>query len=366
MRFIALSLIVVLGALHTPVARAQTQPTPQKKESLTVTSNPSGADVEINGIWVGKTPVTVLTGPAGYSVSVVVKKDGFESWSIQSVSAPGENSLWADLKPRNDVVTGAQGQTSRPVTLTPAVGTTAPDNPKSLTNSAIIEMVKAGIPADIIVLKISGSDSHFDTDASALIALKQAGVPDEVIRAMVSPARKPAAQASVPASAVAAPAAAEGSLDLHDGTPLRLRLSRNLSSADAKVGETVDFEVLEEVKVDDLLLIARGATAIATVTQAQSKRRMARGGRLDVNIDYVRLVNGEKVALRAVKETSGGGHTGAMTGGIVATSIVFFPAAPFFLFMHGKDVSIPKGTEITAYVNGEIKLDRNAFLSHAK
>jgi len=42
-----------------------------------------------------------------------------------------------------------------------------------------------------------------------------------------------------------------------------------------------------------------------------------------------------------------------MTGAIVATSIVFFPAAPLFLFMHGKDVTIPKGTEITAYVNGD-------------
>ena len=88
---------------------------------------------------------------------------------------------------------------------------------------------------------------------------------------------------------------------------------------------------------------------------------MARGGKLDVNIDYVRLVNGDKVALRAVKETSGGGHTGAMTGAIVATSLVFLPAAPFFLFMHGKDVTIPKGTEISAYVSGEIKLDRENF-----
>lgn len=86
---------------------------------------------------------------------------------------------------------------------------------------------------------------------------------------------------------------------------------------------------------------------------------MARGGKLNVNSDYVRLVNGDKVALRAVKETRGGGHTGAMTGGMVATAIVFFPAAPFFLFMHGKDTTIPKGTEITAYVNGEIKLERD-------
>ena len=144
---------------------------------------------------------------------------------------------------------------------------------------------------------------------------------------------------------------------VHDGTPVRLRLNRNLSSADAKVGENADFEVLEDVKVGDTLVIARGGTAIATVTQAQSKRRMARGGKLDVTIDYVRLVNDEKIALRAVKETKGGGHTGAMTGAIVATSIVFFPAAPFFLFMHGKDITIPKGTEITAYVQGDVTLD---------
>jgi hypothetical protein len=47
-----------------------------------------------------------------------------------------------------------------------------------------------------------------------------------------------------------------------------------------------------------------------------------------------------------------------MTAGIVATALVVWPAAPFFLFMHGKDTVIPKDTEITAYVNGEVKLDR--------
>ena len=88
---------------------------------------------------------------------------------------------------------------------------------------------------------------------------------------------------------------------------------------------------------------------------------MARGGKLDINIDYVKLVSSERAALRAVKDMSGGGHTGAMVGGMVATSLVFFPAAPFFLFMHGKDISIPKGTEITAYVNGDMKLDIAKF-----
>src|SRR5229473_2771403 len=148
---------------------------------------------------------------------------------------------------------------------------------------------------------------------------------------------------------------------LEDGTPVKLRIARTVSSADAHVGDTVDFEVLEEVYVGTLLVIPKGGVAWGTVTDAQSKRRMARGGKLDMNIDSVRLADGEKVALRAVKEVKGGGHTGAMTGAIVGTAIVFFPAAPLFLFMHGKDISIPKGTEITAYVNGDIPLDPKKF-----
>jgi len=148
---------------------------------------------------------------------------------------------------------------------------------------------------------------------------------------------------------------------LEEETPVRLRLNRTISSADAHVGDTVDFETLDDITVNGTLVIPKGGLAFSTVTEAQSKRRMARGGKLDINIDYVKLVSGDKAALRAVKNVKGGGHTGGMVGGMVATSIVFFPAAPFFLFMHGKDISIPKGTEITAYVNGDLKLDPAKF-----
>jgi hypothetical protein len=88
---------------------------------------------------------------------------------------------------------------------------------------------------------------------------------------------------------------------------------------------------------------------------------MGRGGKLDINIDAVNLADGEKVALRAVKNTKGGGHAGAMTGAMVATSLVFWPAAPLFLFIHGKDTTIPEGTEIVAYVNGDVPLDLRKF-----
>ena len=223
-----------------------------------------------------------------------------------------------------------------------------------LDNEAILKLVKAGLSEDVIVGMVNSQAGKYSTSADDVISLKTSGVSDKIIAAMVNKG----AVLTPPSGSTAITSSGTGELIVHDATPVRLRLTRNLSSADAKTGDTVDFEVLEDVKIDDVLLIPRGNTAIATITEAEHKKRMARGGKLNVNIDYVRISNGEKIALRAVKETSGGGHTGAMTGGMVATAIVFFPAAPFFLFMHGKDTTIPKGTEITAYTDGEIKLDR--------
>src|SRR5690349_19377485 len=79
-----------------------------------------------------------------------------------------------------------------------------------------------------------------------------------------------------------------GPLRLEDGTPVKLRLSRTLSSESAQQDERVDFDVLEEVKLGDLVVIPKGAIAWGTVTEAQAKRRMGRGGKLNVNIDSVR------------------------------------------------------------------------------
>jgi len=140
---------------------------------------------------------------------------------------------------------------------------------------------------------------------------------------------------------------------LLDGTTLRTRLMKTLSSAQAREGDTVQFEVMDDVKVSDVTIIERGATAIGTVTDAISKRSMGRAGHLDVTIDYVRSVSGEKIRLRGVQNSQAGGHVGAVTGAMVATSIVFFPAAPLFLFMKGKDATIPKGHEVEMYVDGD-------------
>jgi hypothetical protein len=59
-----------------------------------------------------------------------------------------------------------------------------------LTNQDVVDLVKTGLSTDIIVAKIKASPSHFDTSTAALKSLKDAGVPDAVIVAMVDPSSK--------------------------------------------------------------------------------------------------------------------------------------------------------------------------------
>jgi hypothetical protein len=175
----------------------------------------------------------------------------------------------------------------------------------------------------------------------------------------LAPEPSPAAQQA--ASVLSSGAVQAKPNTLLDGTPVKLRIGRNVSSADAKVGEHVDFEVLEEIQVMGVVVVAKGANASATVTEAQPKRRMGREGKLEMTLDYVRLVDNEKAALTATAGGKGGSNVGKMTGAIVATAIFTLGGSALFLFMHGKDITIPKGAETTAYINGDMPLDMTKF-----
>lgn len=148
---------------------------------------------------------------------------------------------------------------------------------------------------------------------------------------------------------------------LLDGTPVRLRLTQSVSSEEAKTGEEVPFEVLEEVDINGVAVIKKGDTAFATIIKAEPKKMMGRAGKLDMSISYVRLSDQEKITLRAEKTAKGKNDAVGITVGIVATGVLFFPAAPLFLLRHGKEISIPQGSLITAYVVGDTHINLDKF-----
>jgi hypothetical protein len=56
---------------------------------------------------------------------------------------------------------------------------------RSLSNGDVVGMIKAGIGAEVVIAEIKAARCSFETNPTALIELKNVGVPDSVILAMV-------------------------------------------------------------------------------------------------------------------------------------------------------------------------------------
>ncbi len=145
-------------------------------------------------------------------------------------------------------------------------------------------------------------------------------------------------------SAVSAPSS-PSEFALHNGTPIHLKLGKTISSATAHVGDVVDLRVAEEVIVDGLAVIPQGAAATGLVKEVEPRKRLGRGGKLAFSIDSVRLKDNEKAAVRSFQESSGANNA----------------AGAILPLASGKDVVFAQGTEFTAYVDGEMKLKKEAF-----
>jgi hypothetical protein len=231
---------------------------------------------------------------------------------------------------------------------------------KPLTNQDIVSMTKQGFDSPLIEKAIQTGDNNFDLSAQALLDLKDAGVSQDVMAAMLS-AHGSAASApgeTVPV-AVTAPnattmdvskracALANGCL-LREGDQVPLKFANDLNSKTAADGDTVEFILDDDLKVGDTVVVQKGAHALANVTNAKRAGMMGKPGELNVQLQY--LVAGDtRIRIRGTKGREGQSATGAT----VALTVLF---GPIGLIKHGKEVDMPAGTPLVAYVDQDISL----------
>lgn len=170
-----------------------------------------------------------------------------------------------------------------------------------------------------------------------------------------------------PAPAAVLPSAVESDrLILKDGEPVLLRTTRRLSTAKEKKGNEVEFEVTDPIKIGDLIVIPEHAIAFGKITKAEKKRRRGVPGKLEISIERVRLATGEFAPLRAVQRKSGEGTGWEIASNMIDVTVrTYFlgaPIAPLFLLQHGKELILPEGCRFTAFVHGNVVLDRAAVL----
>jgi len=206
-----------------------------------------------------------------------------------------------------------------------------------LTNEDIVKMIRAGLGTQIILATIKNQGGAFDVSPDALVALKNAGVTDEIIASLIQ-------------AAGAAPAGTKSpkgnEVTLADGTQVTLRLLKAVSSATAKVEERVDFEAAEDVTADGVVVIRKGAAAWGKVIQAKRKKSFGRSGKLDFTIDYVKAVDGQNLNLRSTREIKGDDSYGK-------AGVVTLLAGPLGFLVKGKNVEIDAGAEYTIFVDGD-------------
>jgi hypothetical protein len=156
-----------------------------------------------------------------------------------------------------------------------------------------------------------------------------------------------------------APVAAQASTSiLQDGIPLKLRLVNKLDSRVAKDRDQIAFEVVNDVVLGGVTVLRRGAEATGIVTDAKASRNMGRAGRLSFMINDIKLRNGTTVPVRAFNRSKGENRSGEIVQLMVSMPIA---AAPFFLLIHGTNGTFERGTEINAFVNGDVRLDLATF-----
>ena len=215
----------------------------------------------------------------------------------------------------------------------------------SLTNKDVLDMVKAGLTADIIVAKVKSSTTSFDTSPTALAQLKAASVPDAVILAMVNGPAKPGE----------APPA-DGIINVPDGMEIEIQLKNNASGEELKVGDIVDFVVVKPVQVNGLTIFEKEAAGRARITTAKRAGHWGHAGKLEWAMQDVMAADGTRIPTRFTKREVGDSKGGTVAVAAVATTLFLGPAGLLWGLKKGKPAIIPAGNRYSVFVSGDTKI----------
>jgi LssY C-terminus len=140
---------------------------------------------------------------------------------------------------------------------------------------------------------------------------------------------------------------------LEHNTPVKLQFAQTISSAQVRKGDRLNFVVVSEVAVGGFTLISAGTEAAGSVIGVRKKRPLGIGGKVIIELDSVELTNGGNVDLVGRREFKGNPHTIRMGVAMAITGAIYPPAVPLFLILSGRDRTVLKGTEVTAYTKND-------------
>lgn len=234
----------------------------------------------------------------------------------------------------------------------------------ALSNLDVLRMAKADFTAETILAQIKSAPCNFVTTPAALQQLKEEGVPDAVILAMVMAPKSGVAEAlslgpSRPLKTV--------SVKIPNGLPIEVEAPFAVSSQEVREGDAISFRVVNPVKVDGVIVIETGATATARVIKASRGGHFGRAGRLAWTMRDVTAVDGTRIPLQASGRIVGDSHGAKVATQMIITGAIFWIAAPAVLlhgFKRGENAILPAGKRLEVTSQGETTVSANTLADH--
>ena len=133
------------------------------------------------------------------------------------------------------------------------------------------------------------------------------------------------------------------------GTLVSIRFLNNLSSKESVSGETFNYQVGENIFVDNRLVISADSTGSGEITSAKKARILAQPGKLELNFKPITALDGTPIELimgEKAEEENKRLYV-AVGAGILGLIILSNPIGLVFgAMIPGKDVKIDEGTEM--------------------
>ena len=141
----------------------------------------------------------------------------------------------------------------------------------------------------------------------------------------------------------------KGNLYIPKNTSFEMTLGRDISSKKSKKGEIVDLIMVDNLIINNVVVIPKGAVGSAVISDSRKNGFFGRRGKLELTPQSITTLNGITVPLENTLESKGKNDSGAVAVGAVVSLVGGF-------FMKGTNISHPAGTKITVTVSEHIDL----------
>ena len=148
------------------------------------------------------------------------------------------------------------------------------------------------------------------------------------------------------------------SVSVPANTLIKIALVTPVNAKDLKVGDTIEYQVADDVFVGDTLVFTKGSRGEGTVTKVRQARNFGRNAQVEIDFKSTKALDGTYVTTyigeEAKKEME---HLAMAAGASLAGIAVLGPIGVVAgAFVRGKNVDHPAGTELYIQTKDETTL----------